>query len=80
MEKEILIIGGTGTMGRPLVDILFQKGYNLSVVCRKKQSDTRSIKYYYGNVKDVSFIGSVLNQRFHTIVDYCANVNFRITA
>jgi len=72
MSKRILVIGGTGTMGRPLVNALYEKGYELTVVCRKKIEDNRSsIKYRYGNAKDLGFINSVLNEVYDTIIDFC---------
>lgn len=72
-KKKILVIGGTGTMGRPLVNALYDKGYDLSVICRKKVEDARnSIKYYYGNAKDIDFIADILKENnYDVIVDFC---------
>ena len=70
--KSILVIGGTGTMGRPMVSALYDKGYEITVVCRKKVTDDRtSIKYFFGNAKDLSFICKVLENKFDVIVDFC---------
>lgn len=70
--KRILVIGGTGTMGRPLVTALFEKGYDLTVVCRNKVDDNRSgIAYRYGNAKDTEFIAGVVSVDFDVIVDFC---------
>lgn len=70
--KKILVIGGTGTMGRPLVDALYNEGYDMTVVCRKEIIDDRtSIKYLYGNAKDLRFIGKVLENKYDVIVDFC---------
>lgn len=70
--KRVLVIGGTGTMGRPMVTALHEKGYDLTVVCRKEVHDDRNnIKYCYGNAKDLAFISSVLSDEFDVIVDFC---------
>lgn len=67
---KILVIGGTGTMGKPLVDLLY-KDNEISVICRKKKAELQGVCYYYGDAKDRKFMSSVLNQHFDTIVDFC---------
>lgn len=67
---KILVIGGTGTMGKPLVNLLY-KDNDLSVVCRKKKEELQGVCYYYGNAKDRAFMSDVLNQHFDAIVDFC---------
>lgn len=68
---SVLVIGGTGTMGKPLVCELYNKGYKVDIVCRQKVNDNRDIKYYYGNAKDKSFMKSVLSNHYNVIVDFC---------
>lgn len=69
--NNILVIGGTGTMGKPLVSALYERGNNLSVVVRHDVTDTRPIHYYKGNAKDASFMQSVLNAKYDAIIDFC---------
>lgn len=70
--KRVLVIGGTGTMGKPLVqELLSRADYNVSVVCRKKSKEDSRVKYYYGDAKDPSFMDSVLQQHYDSIIDFC---------
>ena len=57
--RKILVIGGTGNMGRPLVKSLAEAGHCVSVVCRKKvaEEDVSRLAgsgggYFYGDAKD----------------------------
>lgn len=68
---SVLVIGGTGTMGKPLVCELYKKGYKIDIVCRKKVDDNRDVKYYYGDAKDKTFMESVLSNHYNVIVDFC---------
>ena len=76
--SNILVIGGTGNMGRPLVKSLFECGHKVFVVCRKKVNDddvqvmeNRGGGYFYGDAKDKNFMGGVLNRHYDAIVDFC---------
>ena len=76
--SNILVIGGTGNMGKPLVNSLVDGGHCVFVVCRKKvgEEETKKLengggKYFYGNAKDKSFMDGVLSNRFDAIVDFC---------
>ena len=75
---KILVIGGTGNMGRPLVKSLAEGGHSVFVVCRKKVSEDDVERlarngggYFYGEAKDKEFMGGVLNRRYDAIVDFC---------
>lgn len=85
--NKILVIGGTGNMGRPLVKSLAEAGHCVSVVCRKKvaKEDVSRLtnnggRYYYGDAKDRKFMGGVLNQYYDAIVDFCiySSEEFRV--
>lgn len=75
---NVLVIGGTGNMGRPLVKSLTEGGHNVFVVCRKKVGDD-DVKlvarngggYFYGDAKDKEFMCGVLNRHYEAIVDFC---------
>lgn len=83
---NILVIGGTGNMGRPLVKSLVEGGHSVFVVCRKKVNEDDAKKlidrgggYFYGDAKDKEFMAGVLSRRFDAIVDFCiySSVEFR---
>lgn len=68
---KILVIGGTGTMGAPLVELLYPRN-EVHVVCRKKREENQCLFYHYGDAKDESFISSLFNRhRFDSIIDFC---------
>jgi nucleoside-diphosphate-sugar epimerase len=68
---KVLVIGGTGTMGKPLVDLLYSNNNIITVICRKKQYDQRNINYLYGNAFDKSFMDLALNEFYDCIIDFC---------
>lgn len=70
---RILILGGTGVMGRPLVELLsseYQK-YDIYVTSRKKRvSKKLNIHYLQGDAHDQVFLSSVLEEKFDAIIDF----------
>lgn len=68
---KILIIGGTGTMGKPLVQSCLTQGYCVSVVCRRLVTEIPNVKYYYGDAKNDTFISDILIEHFDCIIDFC---------
>ncbi len=75
---SVLVIGGTGNMGRPLVKLLAEGGHRVSVVCRRKvcEEDASRLEncggeYCYGDAKDRKFMDGVLRRHFDAIVDFC---------
>lgn len=76
--SKILVIGGTGNMGKPLVKSLAEGGHSVSVVCRRKvgEEDLQRLAgngggYYFGDAKDKQFMDGVLNRHYDAIVDFC---------
>lgn len=76
--SDILVIGGTGNMGRPLVKSLVEGGHRVSVVCRRNVSEEDATylanaggMYLYGDAKDRQFMSGVLCRHFNAIVDFC---------
>lgn len=76
--SNILVVGGTGNMGRPLVNSLIEGGYRVFVVCRKQvnEEDANNLTrhgggYFYGDAKDKEFMSGVLNRHYDAIVDFC---------
>lgn len=68
---KILVIGGTGTMGKPLVSELYSKKYYIDVLCRHQVVDNRNIRYLIGDAKDNAFMKKVLSEYYDVIVDFC---------
>ncbi|RYX84952.1 NAD-dependent epimerase/dehydratase family protein, partial [bacterium] len=50
MGKHILITGGTGLLGKPLTQLLLEKGYTVSHLSRKKGSNPK-MKTFLWDVK-----------------------------
>lgn len=71
MNKNILIFGGTGAMGNPLVHILAKEGYEVYITSRSSREDSGNVHYLKGNAMDDSFAFNVLKSRkWHAIVDF----------
>lgn len=67
---NILVLGGTGAMGVPLVNILSEH-HTVYVTSRKKRISTNQVRYILGNAKDFSFLTEILTQRYwDAVVDF----------
>ena len=74
---NILIFGGTGAMGTPLVEILADKEYEVYVTSRKmRKYDRGNIHCIQGNAHDMDFLDSVLKVHYDVLVDF---MNYRFT-
>lgn len=69
---QILVLGGTGAMGTPLVTFLSEKGNEVYVTSREKHaSDIESIHYITGNAQDYAFISKILKEKnWDVIIDF----------
>lgn len=67
---DILILGGTGAMGVPLVEILKREGHELYVTSRKQMTSRDNLHYIQGNAKDQAFFASLLNRKYDVIIDF----------
>lgn len=68
---NILILGGTGTMGRHLTTLLSQRGNFCWVTSRSKRENKENIYYVQGNAHNKQFLQQTLNQRhWDAIVDF----------
>jgi uncharacterized protein (TIGR01777 family) len=52
MEKNVLITGGTGFIGKHLTVELLKKGYSVSMLTRNSKPNTHDITYYVWDVSD----------------------------
>lgn len=67
---KILVLGGTGPMGTPLVQRLSQVN-EVYVTSRSKRESKGSVKYIQGNAKDKSFLLTVLSMyKWDAVVDF----------
>lgn len=67
---KILILGGTGAIGRYLVSLLAAKHNIVYVTSRKSHEDSTNIKYIKGNAHDIEFISEVLHVEWDAIIDF----------
>lgn len=65
----ILILGGTGAMGIPLVKLL-SKDNRLFVTSRSKRKNIENITYIKGNAKDKEFFHALMNRNYDSIIDF----------
>lgn len=67
---DILILGGTGAMGRHVSGFLVSEGNSVFVTSRSKiQSDDR-ITYLQGNAKELTFIKGLSQKHWDAIIDF----------
>ena len=68
---NVLLLGGTGAMGKPLSTILADRGIDVFVTTRRKCIDTPNIYYLQGNALEDDFLNEVLAMRsWDAIVDF----------
>lgn len=68
---NILILGGTGAMGVPLVNLL-SKDNKLFVTTRAKKENKSNITYIQGNAKEKDFFSSLMKKKYDAIIDFMA--------
>ena len=68
---KVLILGGTGAMGKHLVSLLNRPEHRVYVTSRSKHENTGSIKYFHGNAHDLAFLEGILSgENYDAIVDF----------
>ena len=72
IKKKILLLGGTGAMGKNLVDVLLKNDkWEISVTTRNSENkNNTNINYIIGNARDYSFINEVCKNHYDVIVDF----------
>ena len=67
---NILVLGGTGSMGVPLVKIL-SKDHSVYVTSRSRRESSGNIKYLQGNAKETDFLAKVLTMlQWDAVIDF----------
>lgn len=67
---KILILGGTGAMGKDLVKIVSQYAQQVVVTSRSTSKKTANVEFKQGNAKELSFLEQLLTSRWDVIVDF----------
>ncbi|MBE6159690.1 MAG: epimerase [Lactobacillales bacterium] len=68
---KVLILGGTGAMGKELVDILSSSNNLIYVTSRKKiKSSKKNIVYLQGDAHHNLFLKEILKDKYDCIVDF----------
>ncbi len=67
---KVLVLGGTGAIGGPLVELAASQGHQVYVTSRKREDVAGAIRYLKGNAHDDIFLGEVLSQPWDAIVDF----------
>lgn len=68
---DILVLGGTGAMGIPLVEKLALQDNIIYVTSRRKRVSTDKIKFIQGNATQIAFLDSILEmKKWDAIVDF----------
>jgi nucleoside-diphosphate-sugar epimerase len=68
--KNILVFGGTGAMGKHLVQLLAERGDKVYVTTRTTHMSFLNVEYIQGNAKKGRFIDSLLERKWDAIVDF----------
>lgn len=70
-NKKILVLGGTGAMGRYLVPELLDLGYCVDVVALDEPvSDNPNLRYLKGNGKSLEYLEELLVNEYDGVVDF----------
>lgn len=67
---RILILGGTGAIGKPLVQLLGEKGYDIFVTSRIQHETKNKICYIQVNAHNMSFLHEILTCKYDVIIDF----------
>ena len=67
---KILILGGTGAMGVPLVNFLNNGINDVYVTSRVQKESDGKVHYIRGNAHEIEFINSLLREQYDAIVDF----------
>lgn len=67
---KILLIGGTGAMGKHLATILDNGNNKVTVTTRQPKDSNNTIEYVIGNAKDIKFTKTLLSKYWDVIIDF----------
>ena len=68
---NILILGGTGAIGKELVKILLQSDLKIYVTTRQNLKSKNNVNYIQGDAHNMDFLENILKQnKFDSIIDF----------
>ena len=68
---EILVLGGTGAMGAPVVQILADQNNHVVVTTRQnKKSHNKNIQFVQGDAHDLNFVMGLLDKPYDAVIDF----------
>lgn len=77
MVGKVLVIGGTGAIGKSLVHILLEKKYKVDVTSRNMHNEgkQKNVRFFKGNGHEINFIQDILRDNYYdAIVDFMTYV------
>lgn len=72
-DMKVLILGGTGAMGKPLQRILSEQNSvaKIKITSRfVRASDNSKIEYIQGNARDTDFLKNLLSDNYDVVIDF----------
>ena len=71
---KVLIFGGTGAIGIPVVQLLTERGHEVYVTSRKKRKSNKpGLHYICGNAMNLEFVKSILgDHQYDVLIDFMA--------
>lgn len=68
---KILVLGGTGAMGVPVVQILAERRNEVYVTTRRnKTSSIKNVKFIRGDAHNLDFVKDLVREEFDTVIDF----------
>lgn len=68
---SILILGGTGAIGVPTIELLAEQGEEIYVTSRReRESIYKNVHYIKGNAHDMDFLNELLKGNYDVIIDF----------
>lgn len=74
---KIMIFGGTGAMGAPLVEILAGNGHDVYVTSRRiREYESKYIHCITGNAHNMTFVKETFKEHYDVLVDF---MNYKLS-
>ena len=67
---NILVLGGTGAIGKSLVEYLQESGNQILVTSRKSHKNYGNVSFICGDAKNISFLRQILAAHYDVIIDF----------
>lgn len=67
---NILLLGGTGAIGKELSVALEKRGMQVDVTTRADRAESGNVHYLKGDARDNAFLKKILQNRYNAVVDF----------